>query len=335
MNAVRAYFEWMPLRQVNLDDNLRIWRNFRMGKLFDLIVLDTRNYDRSITDLNWNTDYVTSIRNDAGRSLMGSAQENWFYRTLSESQSRGAAWRVIGNQIVFSRVNISSWFGSPEEPFNVDQWDGYTANRNRTLHHLYSNEIDNTLMLAGDSHANWVSDLLWEDPESAPFASVNNGESIPAYDQSSGAGAIGVEFAVTAVSSSGFSGNVAATNEQARKLVRDNEELMWSEGYFRGYLKLCLSKSEAKAEYWGVPTVKSRNAYDIPLANFTVEAGANCLQRPVAGGAVTNGFLKNGFEDGKVSGVNGSLALDTEKGIWGSLPMGLVAGGNYITYPRT
>jgi alkaline phosphatase D len=36
MNAVRAYFEWMPIRQVDLDDNLRIWRNFKMGKLFDL-----------------------------------------------------------------------------------------------------------------------------------------------------------------------------------------------------------------------------------------------------------------------------------------------------------
>jgi len=24
MNAVRAYFEWMPIRQVDLDDNLRI-----------------------------------------------------------------------------------------------------------------------------------------------------------------------------------------------------------------------------------------------------------------------------------------------------------------------
>lgn len=24
MNAVRAYFEWMPIRQVEMDDNLRI-----------------------------------------------------------------------------------------------------------------------------------------------------------------------------------------------------------------------------------------------------------------------------------------------------------------------
>jgi alkaline phosphatase D len=54
MNAVRAYFEWMPIRQVDMDNNLRIWRSFSLGKLVDLIMLDTRNYDRSITTLGWN-----------------------------------------------------------------------------------------------------------------------------------------------------------------------------------------------------------------------------------------------------------------------------------------
>lgn len=33
---------------------------------------------------------------------MGSQQENWFYKTLISSKKRGAAWRIIGNQIVFS-----------------------------------------------------------------------------------------------------------------------------------------------------------------------------------------------------------------------------------------
>lgn len=51
MHAVRAYFEWMPIRQVDLDDNLRIWRSFQIGRLADLIMLDTRQYDRSITNL--------------------------------------------------------------------------------------------------------------------------------------------------------------------------------------------------------------------------------------------------------------------------------------------
>lgn len=91
--------------QVEMDDNLRIWRSFSIGSLLDIIMLDTRHYDRSITDLYWNTDYVHSISNDAGRSLMGSRQENWFYSQLIGSKKRGATWRVIGSQTgVCSRV---------------------------------------------------------------------------------------------------------------------------------------------------------------------------------------------------------------------------------------
>lgn len=37
--------------QTDFDDGLRVWRSFQMGKLLDLIILDTRNYDRSITSL--------------------------------------------------------------------------------------------------------------------------------------------------------------------------------------------------------------------------------------------------------------------------------------------
>jgi hypothetical protein len=43
-----------------------------------------------------------------------------------------------------------------------DAWDGYRANRNRVLNHLYDNKIDNTMIMSGDSHANWVSDLACE-----------------------------------------------------------------------------------------------------------------------------------------------------------------------------
>jgi alkaline phosphatase D len=102
MNAVRAYFEWMPIRQVEMDDNLRIWRSFQLGSMVDLVMLDTRNYDRSITDLGWNDQYIELIRDEASRSLMGSRQENWFYRTLEQSKRRGATWRIVGSQVVFS-----------------------------------------------------------------------------------------------------------------------------------------------------------------------------------------------------------------------------------------
>ena len=40
--GVRAYHEWLPVRQVAADDKLRIWRGFHVGQLLDLIMLDTR-----------------------------------------------------------------------------------------------------------------------------------------------------------------------------------------------------------------------------------------------------------------------------------------------------
>lgn len=112
MNAVRAYFEWMPIRSVDMDDNLRIWRSFSIGTLFDLIMLDTRHYDRSITDVYTNTGYIAQIANDAGRSMMGSRQENYFYNKLGDSHDRGAVWRVVGSQTVFSRINESVVLGT-------------------------------------------------------------------------------------------------------------------------------------------------------------------------------------------------------------------------------
>ncbi|KAI7214329.1 hypothetical protein KC333_g6075 [Hortaea werneckii] len=298
MNAVRAYFEWMPIRQVDMDNNLRIWRSFQFGSLFDLVMLDTRNYDRSITTLGWNDHYITELLNHAGRTLMGSLQENWFYNQLVKSFRRGATWRLIGSQIVFSRVNITTWFGSEEDPYNADAWDGYMANKNRTLKTMYDHGIDNNIMLAGDSHLNWVSDLVWLDHSN--------------YSSQTGSGAVGVEFAGAAVSSSspfGADSTIAECNNQSRLLIRDNEELQWQEGYYRGYYQLQISPQEVNAEYFGLPSLLTRNGYEVSLANFTVEKGANRLSRPVAGGSVENGALQN---DGNV--LMSNVTHDTETG---------------------
>ncbi len=267
-----------------MDDNLRIWRSFSIGSLFDLIMLDTRHYDRSLTDLYWNTDYVHQISNDAGRSMMGSRQENWFYSQLISSAQRKAAWRVIGSQTVFSRINESAAYGNAN-PLDYDAWDGYQANRNRTFQTLYANNISNNIMISGDSHANWVSDLVWLDNHP--------------YDMATGAGSIGVEFAGTAVSSpSPYGQNItlANANNASNFLIGANRELQWSEIYYRGYFELQVSQSCVTANYFGLPTIVNRNPNEISLANFTVLSGANKLQRnpSVAGGVVENGALKGG-----------------------------------------
>ncbi|QIW96740.1 hypothetical protein AMS68_002258 [Peltaster fructicola] len=298
MNAVRAYFEWMPIRTVEMDDNLRIWRTFAIGNLFDLIMLDTRQYDRSITDLYYNTDYVHQIANDAGRTMMGSRQENWFYNQLSASNDRGAIWRVIGSQTVFSKMNQSVVYGNVN-PLDYDAWDGYQSNRNRTLKHLYDNEIDNNIVMAGDSHVNWAADLVWLDNED--------------YDSKTGEGAVGAEFAVTAVSSPSAFGkaiSINAANNISDWLTAHNPELQWQEAYYRGYYELQLTPELARVEYFGMPTIVNRNPNEISLANFTLKAGGNEIQRPVAGGKVETGSLKNG----QVSITN--ITHDTSTGKW-------------------
>ena len=216
--------------------------------------------------------------------MMGSRQENWFYKQLVASQQRKAAWRVIGSQTVFSRLNESISYGV-EEPFDLDAWDGYTSNRNRTFQTLYDHKIDNNIMLAGDSHANWVSDLVWLDQHQ--------------YDPATGSGSIGVEFAGTAVSSPSPGGQnitIAQANNGSRALIADNPELQWSELYYRGYYELHITKAAVQAQYFGMPTIVTQNPYEISLANFTVESGANRLQRKptVGGGRVENGALKGG-----------------------------------------
>ena len=113
----------------------------------------------------------------------------------------------------------------------------YQANRNRTYQVLYDNNIGNNIMIAGDSHANWVSDLVWLEHTD--------------YDPETGAGAVGVEFGGTAVSSSGYGDNITQGNEQAMSLVKDNSELQWTEGYFRGYFEMYLDAEKVETRYFG------------------------------------------------------------------------------------
>lgn len=302
MNAVRTYWEWMPLRQVEMDDNLRIWRSFQIGSLVDLVMLDTRQYDRSITDLYWNTHYVHEISNDAGRSMMGSRQENWFYNSLIQSANRGATWRVIGSQTVFSRTNESLAYGNVD-PLDYDAWDGYQANRNRTFNTLYSHNISNNIMISGDSHANWASDLVWLDHES--------------YDTSTGSGSIGVEFAGTAVSSPSPAGqniSIGLSTSYSEWLIAANQELQWSELYYRGYYELHISQEKVDAFYFGMPTIVTRNPGEISLANFTVLNGMNRLERvggtTAIGGTVENGAVKFGKT------VQTNITNSTDTGIY-------------------
>lgn len=137
--------------------------------------------------------------------------------------------------------------------------------------------------MSGDSHMSWVSDLIWLDEHP--------------YDENTGAGSVGVEFAGSAVSSPcpyGQNITQVSANNASNWLVHANKELQWQDVYYRGYYELTISKTQVNARFYGIPSIVQRLPYEVSLANFTVMAGANALQRPVAGGIVASGALKNG-----------------------------------------
>lgn len=137
--------------------------------------------------------------------------------------------------------------------------------------------------MAGDSHASWVSDLVWLDEST--------------YNETTGAGSIGVELSGSAVSSPcpyGQNITQVKANNYSNWLVTNNRELQWQDLYYRGYYELTISEEQVDARYFGIPSLVQRLPYEISIANFTIKNGANALQRPVAGGVVESGALKNG-----------------------------------------
>src|SRR5690606_5438995 len=79
--AIRAYHEWMPIR--DLPDGL--FRSFRIGRLADLVLLDTRLHGRDARV--GGQDHAGAA--DPARSLLGEDQAAWLEAQLSASQRAG------------------------------------------------------------------------------------------------------------------------------------------------------------------------------------------------------------------------------------------------------
>lgn len=129
----------------------------------------------------------------------------------------------------------------------------------------------------------WVSDLVWLDEHP--------------YDPLTGNGSVGVEFAGSGVSSPcpyGQNITQAKADNYSSWLVEYNEELQWQDVYYRGYYELTIGYDKVDARYYGIPSLVQRTPLEVSLANFTVLFDDNHVQRPVGGGVVASGALKNG-----------------------------------------
>ncbi|MFD2922657.1 alkaline phosphatase D family protein [Halobacillus naozhouensis] len=231
--AYQAYYEHMPLRKSSMPHgvDMQLYRQFSYGDLAKFFVLDTRQY-RSNQANGDTSSPQTPESLDPSRTLLGEKQEDWLLHNLGQSHSK---WNVMAQQIFFSQRNYGP---SPDQPmFSMDGWDGYTPARQRITDFVKSKNMNNLIVLTGDVHANWASNLIadFNDPNSRVY---------------------GAEFVGTSITSGGNGSDKRADTERILTL---NEHIQFFND-FRGYVRCQVTPEQWKADYRVLPYVTQPGA---------------------------------------------------------------------------
>jgi alkaline phosphatase D len=245
-NAYQAYYEHMPLRRLSLPHGpyLQLYRRFTFGDIAEFNVLDTRQY-RSDQPCDDGLKPRCSEAFDPNATMTGTKQEQWLFRGLSKSQAR---WNVIAQQTMMAQYNFDARPG--QEVFNLDQWDGYVAARNRLLQFLQQQQPNNPVVITGDIHSSWVHDLKTD---------FNNPNSPT----------VATEFVGTSISSDFPEAFIPPTVAA----LSANPHTKFFDGKNRGYVRCHLTQNTWQSDYRIVSTIREPNASISTLASFVVPNG--------------------------------------------------------------
>lgn len=244
--AFQAYYEAMPLRRaaVPTGSHLLLYRRLRFGNLIDLSVLDTRQY-RSKQACGGGSRTACAEALAAERTILGVEQERWLFDNLASARS---TWTVLGQQVpTFARDfrNVD-----PAARFSMDKWDGYVASRNRLYARLKETRAPNPIVLSGDVHQHFGSDLKLDfgDPESET---------------------IGAEFTNSSITSGGDGSDVAGSWERSRA---DNPHVKYHSAR-RGYIACTVTPARFRADFKVLEKVTTPNLPARTGGSLIVEAG--------------------------------------------------------------
>jgi alkaline phosphatase D len=235
--AYQAWWEHMPVRLEPPDGaDLRIHRGFDVGQLARIYVLDTRQERDDQTCDDGSGLPVAPQCDDARsdqRTILGGEQRSWLVDGIANANTE---WHVLANQVVFSHLPIAG------NLFNMDQWDGYAADRQVVLDALAAHGKP-AIVVTGDIHLSGVGQLtaVADDPDSDP---------------------VGGEFVATGISSR-FGDDLAPIVEAVADTV---PTIKYVNARQQGYVTVELTPAEARVAFRLVDTV------DEPTSAITTDA---------------------------------------------------------------
>jgi alkaline phosphatase D len=190
---------------------------------------------------------------DPNATMTGDRQEAWIEDGLVAST---ATWNVLAQQVMFMKWDLGGALGVTGV-FNPDAWDGYQGARARLLDFFTKAQPQNTVILSGDIHATFASDIKadFDQPDSPIVAH---------------------EFVCTSVSS--YFGDANA--KLVPYTLPGNPHIKYFEGFQRGYALCEVTPDLWRTDFRGVEAVSDPiftvPSPDLPvstLASFGVYAG--------------------------------------------------------------
>lgn len=142
-------------------ESLRIYRSLAFGDLMELVMTDERLYrDGPPCGLRLDQRYFTpgcAERENPARTMLGEQQRRWFLNRIKNSPR---IWKVWGNETMLMQLKLSRNYvdrllpGLPSADVfvNLDQWDGYPAERRRIVRELKRAGVRNVVVITGDLH---------------------------------------------------------------------------------------------------------------------------------------------------------------------------------------
>ena len=136
---------------------------------------------------------------------------------------------------------------------NVDQWDGYPAERARILRHIDEHDIDNVMILTGDIHAGAAADIR------SPDAGLTG--PIVAH-----------ELIGPGISSAGFAALAKAVDPKAIGVAYVNAA-------DNGYVRCTVTPERWTTDFVVMDTIKTPDGKAGVAATVVVDAGTPGLRR--------------------------------------------------------
>jgi alkaline phosphatase D len=183
--------------------------------------------------------------------MTGAEQEQWLFQGLSQSQAR---WNVIAQQTMMAEYDFNPL--PNQQAFNMDQWDGYVAARNRLLGFIHERQPSNPVVITGDIHSSWVHDLKLD------------------FDKSNSP-TVATEFVGTSISSDFPDRFIPPT----RAALSDNPHTKFFNAEYRGYVRCKLTREAWQSDFRVVSTIRQPNATIRTLASFVVPNGRPGAER--------------------------------------------------------